>query len=626
MDKNTKKKTHIFQSEVKQLLHLMIHSLYSNKEIFLREVISNASDAIEKLRFSKLSSPENFSNLISPGKIQISLNKSEKTITISDNGIGMTKKEIINNLGIIAQSGTKNFLKNLKKNNTQKNDFIGKFGVGFYSIFIVAEKVAVYTRHANIHNNLGILWESEGKGTYTIQEIPLKEIGTQIILYLKDTEKEFLEEWKIKQIVKKYSDHISIPIEISKYDEKTKTISWEKINKAQSLWTLPKTNITKKEYQEFYSYLTQDTEKPLIWTHNIIEGSQSYINLMYIPKKTTWDMWNRENKHGLKLYVKNVYIMDDATQFLPNYLRFVKGIIDSQDLPLNVSREILQNNELTKNLKKTLTKRILTLLTKLQDQDQKKYQEFWNNFGIILKEGIAEDTENKDIISNLLRFNSLKISQKIQTVSLNDYLKNFKENQEKIYFLTADSFDSALNSPHLEIFKENNIDVLLLSDRVDEWMMNYLLEFKNKKFQSISKTDITLEKFLKSKPILPEKINQKYSLFIQKIKEILDNKVKDVRITNRLTNTPVIVLTDSNDMSTQMSKLFVAAGQQVPTIKYILEINMEHKLIKKILKIQEKEKLSIWIEMLFEQAILAEKGNLENPNNFIKKINKLLTI
>ncbi|CUR53287.1 molecular chaperone HtpG [Buchnera aphidicola] len=623
MDQKTKK-THVFQSEVKQLLHLMIHSLYSNKEIFLREVISNSSDAIEKLRFSQLSHPDQYKKLINPFKIQISLDKKNHTITVIDNGIGMTKDEIINNLGTIAKSGTKNFLEKLQKNKKEKNDFIGQFGVGFYSTFIVAKKVSVYTRHANLKNKQGLLWESEGKGTYTLEEIPIQEIGTQIILHLKSTEHEFLEEWKIKNIVSKYSDHISIPIEISKYDEKKKIISWDQINKAKAIWTIPKKNITKKEYQEFYTYLTKDIEKPLTWIHNIIEGSQEYISLMYIPQKSTWDMWNRENKHGLKLYVKNVYVMDDATQFLPNYLRFVKGIIDSQDLPLNISREILQDNPLIKNLRKILTKRILMSLTTLQEKEPKKYQKFWNNFGIILKEGIAEDTENKNIISNLLRFSSLHMPQKEQNLSLKNYLKNFVSNQEKIYFLTSESYEASLNSPHLEIFKENKIDVLLLSDRVDEWMMNYLLEFENKKFQSISKTDLSLEKMITPKKNITPENNQQYTSFIEKTKNILKEKVKDVRITHRLTNTPVIVVTDSNDMSTQMAKLFTAAGQTVPAIKYILEINMQHPLIQKIINIKSEKNILIWIEMLFEQAILVEKGNLENPNNFIQKINQLL--
>ncbi|WP_075432109.1 molecular chaperone HtpG [Buchnera aphidicola] len=620
---NEIKKKYTFQSEVKQLLHLMIHSLYSNKEIFLRELISNASDAIEKLRFQIISHPKQLINQESISKIQITINKNEKTLSIYDNGIGMTYNETINNLGTIAQSGTKSFLKKINQNNKEKNDLIGKFGVGFYSSFIIAKKVSVYTKHAQESSDLGILWESEGKGDYTIQKIKLKEYGTKVVLYIKDTEEEFLESWNIKNIVKKYSDHISIPVEIENYDEKNKVISWEKINQAQAIWTKNKKDISKKSYQEFYKYITHDTKNPLLWSHNKVEGNQEYTSLLYIPKKATWDMWHRENKHGLKLYVKHVYIMDDAVQFLPNYLRFVKGIIDSQDLPLNISREILQDNKITQSLRKSLTRRILTILNNLSETDDIKYQKFWNTFGLVLKEGLAEDSINQKQISNLLRFTSLRTKKQEQTLSLKKYLKDMLKEQEKIYFITADSYNSALNSPHLEIFQNKNIDVLLLSDRVDEWMMNYLPEYQGKKFQSVSKSDLSLEKLIKKEKIGTDKNEQKSNIFIEKIKNILGNRVKDVRVTHRLINTPVMVLTDSNDMSTQMAKLFSAAGQPVPEIKYLLEINLTHPLIEKIKKIDNIETLSMWIEMLFEQAIFAEKGTLENPHTFINRINKL---
>lgn len=625
MDTNSKK-THIFQSEVKQLLNLMIHSLYSNKEIFLRELISNSSDAIEKLRFENLSHPKKFINCQKESKIQISINKNDKTLSIYDNGIGMTYDEIIQNLGTIAKSGTKSFLNNLNTSLKDKNDLIGKFGVGFYSSFIIAKKVSVYTKHAQEKSDNGSLWESNGQGEYTIQKTKLKEHGTKIVLYIKKKEEEFLELWNIKNIIKKYSDHISIPVEIENYDEKSKTISWEKVNQAQALWTKNKKDISISTYEEFYKYITHDSEKPLIWSHNKVEGKQEYTSLLYIPTKATWDMWHRENKHGLKLYVKHIYIMDDAAQFLPNYLRFVKGIIDSDDLPLNISREILQDNNVIKSLKKSLTKRILNLLDNLSKNDVKKYQNFWNSFGLVLKEGLAEDSINQKQIAKLLRFSSIHTQKKEQTLSLKKYIKNMVEDQDKIYFITSDSHDSALNSPHLEIFKEKNIDVLLLSDRVDEWMMNYLPEFKNKKFQSVSKSDISIEKFIKKDNKILEKKDKDINLFIEKIKKILKNKVKDVRITHRLVNTPVMVLTDTNDMSTQMAKLFSAAGQPIPEIKYLLEINIKHNLIKKIKKINKEEELSIWINMLFEQAILAEKGSLENPHIFINRINQLFLL
>ncbi|ABJ90760.1 molecular chaperone HtpG [Buchnera aphidicola] len=617
---NKNKITHTFQSEVKELLHLMIHSLYSNKEIFLRELISNASDAIEKIRFEKLYSLKKYrENLYTP-KIKISIKKDEKKIIISDNGIGMTYKEVIKNLGTIAKSGTKSFLNKIQNiEKKEKNDFIGQFGVGFYSSFIVSNSVSVYTRHAKEKKNIGTLWISEGKGKYSVEKISKEEHGTIVELSLKSSEKEFLEIWKIKNIIKKYSDHISIPIEIENYDEKTKTISWEKINKAQALWTINKNNITKKKYQDFYKYLTNDSEKPLLWSHNKVEGTQEYINLLYIPKKATWDIWHQENKHGLKLYVKHVFIMDEATQFLPNYLRFVKGIIDSQDLPLNISREILQDSSITHILRKSLTKRILNILNNLSENNIKKYQKFWNVFGIIIKEGIAEDSENKTILSNLLRFSSIKKGNIEQTLSLNEYIKNMKKNQKKIYFITSDSYKSALNSPNLEIFKENDIDVLILSEKIDEWMMNYLTEFNNIKFQSVSKLDDTIDSLLLKKNVSNEK--NTFNEFIEKTKKILKNKVKDVKITYRLKNTPAIVLTDTNDMSTQMAKIFSAAGQPIPKIKYILEINPLHPLIKKIEKIKNEKDFSNWIKIIFDQSILSEKGSLENPHKFIQRIN-----
>lgn len=620
-----KKNTYQFKSEVKQLLNLVINSLYSNKEIFLRELISNASDAIEKLRFNRLINSKQYVSQEEVFKIKISINKKEKTISISDNGIGMKYDEVINNLGTIAKSGTKSFLKKIKENGTiSQTDFIGQFGVGFYSSFIVAEKVSVYTKYATEKTNIGTLWESNGLGDYNIQEIEKKEYGTTIILSIKDQEKEFLENWKIQQIIKKYSDHIITPIEIENYNKKTNTISWEQINQAKAIWVKSKLDIQKKEYEEFYSYISNDSEKPLIWSHNKVEGTNEYISLLYIPRKATWDMWQRENKHGLKLYVKHVYIMDDATQFLPNYLRFIKGIVDSQDLPLNISREILQNNYITKSLKKSLTKRVLNILVNLAEKDEKKYKIFWNAFGLILKEGLAEDINNQKILSNLLRFNSLKYQEKEKTISLIEYVNSMVENQQKIYFITAENFISAINSPHLEFFKENNIDVLLLTDRVDEWMMNYLPEFQGKKFQSVNKSDTSLEEIVKKNKIEVNKTPKELEKFIEKIKNILKDRIKDVKITYRLKETPIVAITDTNDMSTQMAKLFQNAGQPVPKIKYILEINPNHELIQKIQNIDSEKELLPWIEVLFEEAILSEQGSLENPHLFIKRINKLL--
>lgn len=612
-----------FQSEVKQLLHLMIHSLYSNKEIFLRELISNSSDAIDKLRFESISSPELYENN-SNMKIHLSINKAQRTLTISDNGIGMTKQDTIDNLGTIAKSGTKSFLQSLEKNQNNKNELIGEFGVGFYSSFIVSEKVSVRTRFAGIKSNKGTLWESSGQGEYQITDILKKTRGTEITLFLKKEEEEFLEIWRIKNIISKYSDHITVPVYIQNYDEKNKTYFWEQINKAKALWTLNKSSITDEEYQDFYKHITNDQNNPLVWSHNRVEGNQEYISLLYVPEKSAWDIWNRDNKHGLKLYVKRVYIMDNSQEFLPNYLRFIRGLIDSSNLPLNVSREILQDNSITKNLKKALIKRSLSMLDKLAKDNDEKYQVFWDQFGLVLKEGPAEDNENLSRIANLLRFTSIKSNSFKQQLSLKKYIDQMDKKQEKIYYITADSYESAKNSPHLELFKKNNIDVLLLSDRIDEWMMNYLVEFEGKKFQSISKEDISLNKLTEEKKIKNQELPNEMIDFLKKAKKILGDKVKDVRLTYRLTHTPCVLLSDSNEMTTQMAKLFSAAGQSVPELKYIFEINPNHVLIKKICLISDENEFNEWIELLLEQALLAEKGNLENPHQFISRMNKLL--
>ncbi|QCI22916.1 molecular chaperone HtpG [Buchnera aphidicola] len=621
--KTEKKEVYNFQSEVKQLLHLMIHSLYSNKEIFLRELISNASDAIDKLRFESISSPELYENN-SDLKIQISINKAQKTLTISDNGIGMTKQDAIENLGTIAKSGTKSFLQSLEKKQNKKNELIGEFGVGFYSSFIVSEKVLVRTRFAGSQSNEGTLWESSGEGEYNITKIIKKTRGTEITLFLKKEEEEFLEIWRIKSIISKYSDHITVPIHIQNYDEKNKTYFWEQTNKAKALWTLNKSSITENDYKDFYKHLTNDQNNPLVWSHNHVEGNQEYISLLYIPEKAAWDIWNRDNKHGLKLYVKRVYIMDNSQAFLPNYLRFIRGLVDSSDLPLNISREILQDNSITEKLRKALIKRSLNMLEKLAQDTSKKYQIFWNQFGLILKEGPAEDHENLDKIANLLRFASVKNNSSEQNMSLKEYISGMNEKQEKIYYITADSYASAKNSPHLELFKKNNIDVLLLSDRIDEWMMNYLTEFSGKKFQSISKEDASLNKITKEKKIKNNEVSTEIVDFLKKVKKILGNKVKDVRLTHRLTQTPCVLLSDSAEMTTQMAKLFSAAGQPVPELKYIFEINPEHILIKKISSINNENELNIWVKLLLDQALLAEKGNLENPHKFISRMNQLL--
>ncbi|XRX43325.1 MAG: molecular chaperone HtpG [Buchnera aphidicola (Tetraneura sorini)] len=619
-----KKENYKFQSESKQLLNLMINSLYSNKEIFFRELISNAADAIEKLHFLSISNSKLYEN-DSKTKIQITVSKTNKSITISDNGIGMTKQEVIENLGTIAKSGTKNFLKSINKiAEKENNQLIGKFGVGFYSSFIVSKKVIIRTRKANISTKNGVIWESEGKGEFTVNDCIKKNRGTSVTLYLKENETSFLESQKIKNIINKYTDHISIPIEIQKYDKKNKIYSWKKINTATSLWTLKKSEISDEDYKNFYKEITNDIHEPISWIHNRVEGKLEYINLLYIPSKAPWDIWNKENKSGLKLYVKKIFIMEEIKQFLPNYLRFVKGIIDTNDLPLNVSREILQENKIIKILKKSITKKILKNLQNLEKTNPEKYITFWNEFGSVFKEGPAEDTENKEIISNLLKFSSISTKNNNKKISLQNYLNNMIEQQEKIFYITADSYDSAYDNPHLELFKKKGIDVLILTDRIDEWMMNYLTEFQGKKFQSVSISDSSINKLTEENKKDNININDNDSLkFIKKIKEILGTKVKDVRLTYRLTETPSIVLTESNEMSTQMQKLFLAAGQNVNPIKYILEINPNHKLIKKIKSIKDDKLFKNWVELLLEQALLAERGNLENPNNFIKLMNNL---
>ncbi|MFT8229713.1 MAG: molecular chaperone HtpG [Enterobacterales bacterium] len=630
MKNKIKKESYNFKSEVKNLLHLMIHSLYSNKEIFLRELISNASDASEKLRFQAITKPDLYEN-DSILRIRLSYNKDERTITLDDNGIGMSRSEVINNLGTIAQSGTKDFLKNFNSNNVKDANMIGQFGVGFYSSFIVSDKVTVFTRLAGEDINKGVCWESTGEGDYTVKYITKKYRGTKIVLHIRENANEFLDDWKLKNIIKKYSDHIELPVELlvnTKKDKKN-VLTWEQINKAKALWTRKKSDISLEEYKEFYKHISHDNNDPLTWIHNHVEGTQEYINLIYIPQKTSWDIWNREYKHGLKLYINRIFIMDDAEQFLPNYLRFAKGIIDSNDLPLNISRELLQDSVITNTLKNAITKKILTQLENLAKNNSKNYQIFWKSFSLIFKEGPAEDIKNRHTISKLLRFSSTHCNNSNQIVSLDEYCKRMIKNQDKIFFLTSDSYISAKNSPHLEVFKKNNIEVLLLSDRIDEWMMGYLTDFNGKLFQSVSKSDTSsFDNLIKNNLKEKEKkdIKQNLNSLVQRVKSYLSNRVKDVKITYRLTDTPAIVTTDNNDMTTQMAKLFSATGQSTPEIKYIFELNPEHILVKKINDIHEDNIFNKWIDLLLDQALLIEKGSLEDPNKFIKCINDLLSI
>ncbi|WP_187181532.1 molecular chaperone HtpG [Serratia nevei] len=612
-----------FQSEVKQLLHLMIHSLYSNKEIFLRELISNASDAADKLRFRALSAPELYAG-DGELRVRLSFDKEQRTLTIADNGIGMCREEVIENLGTIAKSGTKAFLESIGSDQAKDSQLIGQFGVGFYSAFIVADKVTVRTRAAGAADDEGVFWESAGEGDYTIADITKETRGTEITLHLREGEDEYLDAWRLRSVIGKYSDHIALPVEIESKNEEDDTVTWEKINKAQALWTRSKADVTDEEYKEFYKHIAHDFTDPLSWSHNRVEGKQEYTSLLYIPAQAPWDMWNRDHKHGLKLYVQRVFIMDDAEQFMPNYLRFVRGLVDSNDLPLNVSREILQDSRVTQNLRGALTKRVLQMLDKLAKDDAEGYQKFWQQFGLVLKEGPAEDNGNQEAIAKLLRFASTHGDSSAQTVSLEEYVGRMAEGQEKIYYITADSYAAAKSSPHLELFRKKGIEVLLLSDRIDEWMMSYLTEFDGKPFQSVSKADETLDK-LADETEEQKAAEKQLEPFIERVKTLLGERVKDVRLTHRLTDTPAIVVTDADEMSTQMAKLFAAAGQQAPEVKYIFELNPEHALVKRASDVGDNEHFAEWIDLLLDQALLAERGTLEDPNLFIRRMNKLLS-
>ncbi|MDG6791958.1 molecular chaperone HtpG [Glaesserella parasuis] len=625
---STNQETRGFQSEVKQLLQLMIHSLYSNKEIFLRELISNASDAADKLRFKALSQPELYEG-DGELRVRISIDEALGTITISDNGIGMSREQVIDHLGTIAKSGTKEFLNALGSDQAKDSQLIGQFGVGFYSSFIVADKVTVRTRAAGSDASQGVLWESAGEGDYTVADIEKAGRGTDVILHLRDDEKEFLSEWRLRDIIGKYSDHIGLAVEIQtkEYDDEGKETGtkWEKINKAQALWTRSKNEISDEEYKEFYKHISHDFADPLIWAHNKVEGKQEYTSLLYVPSKAPWDLFQREQKHGLKLYVQRVFIMDDAEVFMPNYLRFMRGLLDTNDLPLNVSREILQENKVTQSLRTALTKRSLQMLEKLAKDNIEQYQQFWNAFGLVLKEGVGEDFANKNQVAALVRFASTHTDSSEQAVSLSDYIARMKEGQKAIYFLTADSYQAAKNSPHLELFNKKGIEVLLLSDRIDEWFISHLTEFDGKPLQSITKSDLDLGDLADKEEEETQKAQEaEFASFLERAKGYLGERVKKVVLTHRLTDTAAVVSTDSDEMTTQMAKLFAAMGQQAPEVKYTFELNPEHSMVKRMADIADEAEFNDWIELLFEQALLAERGTLENPTAFIKRMNKLL--
>ncbi|HJW02064.1 MAG TPA: molecular chaperone HtpG [Azospira sp.] len=626
------KETLGFQAEVKQLLQLMIHSLYSNKEIFLRELVSNASDACDKLRFEALNNNGLYGD-DSELKIRLSFDKAARTLTISDNGIGLSREEAVAHLGTIAKSGTKEFFASLSGDAQKDAHLIGQFGVGFYSAFIVADKVTVVSRRAGLEHNQAVKWESEGAGDYSVEMVEKAGRGTDVILHLKDGEDDFLNAWKIKSIIRKYSDHITLPIVMKqeKWDEEKKeqvlTDEDETVNQANALWARPKSDITEEQYQEFYKHVAHDFENPLGWIHAKVEGKQEYTQLLYIPARAPFDMWDRNARHGVKLYVKRVFIMDDAEQLMPLYMRFVRGVVDSADLPLNVSREILQQSKDIETIRGGCVKKVLSLLEGMADSDdaaeKEKYAGFWKEFGNVLKEGVGEDFANKERIAKLLRFASTHHDTTDQTVSLADYVSRMKEGQEKIYYVTAETFLAAKNSPHLEIFRKKGIEVLLLSDRVDEWVVGHLTEFDGKQLQSVAKGGLDLGKLEdEAEKKEQEKEAGEYKDLTDKVKQALEARVKDVRITHRLTDSPSCLVADEHDLSGNLARMLKAAGQKAPESKPILEINPHHPAVQRLK--YEEARFDDWANLLFEQAQLAEGGQLEDPAGFVKRINDLM--
>ncbi|HEY9210301.1 MAG TPA: molecular chaperone HtpG [Methylotenera sp.] len=621
------KESMAFQAEVKQLLQLMIHSLYSNKEIVLRELISNASDAADKLRFEALANGALYEN-DSELKIRIAFDKEARTLTIADNGIGMSRDEVISHIGTIAKSGTKEFFSALTGDQAKDANLIGQFGVGFYSAFIIADKVTLTTRRAGATE--AVRWESAGEGDYTLEDADKVSRGTEIVLHLREGEDEFLNDWKLKSIIRKYSDHIMLPIVMKKTEWKdgaeVATDEDETVNKASALWARSKNDITEEEYQEFYKHVSHDFENPLAYTHSRVEGKQEYISLLYIPGKAPFDLYDRERSHGIKLYVKRVFIMEDAEKLMPQYLRFVRGVIDTSDLPLNVSREILQSSRDVEAIKAGSVKKVLSLLEDMAENKPEDYAKFYKEFGRVLKEGPGEDFANKEKIAGLLRFASTKADTDVQEVSLKDYISRMQLEQDVIYYITADSFAAAQHSPHLEIFRKKGIEVLLMSDRVDEWLLGSLTEFEGKKLQSIAKGDLDLGKLeSETEKEIQKKIEEEAKTLVEKIKQSLGEQVKDVRVTHRLTDSPACLVSDEHDLSGNLARILKSAGQKAPETKPILEINPTHKLVKRIEAESADDVFTDLAHVLFDQALLAEGGMLEDPASFVKRMNSLIS-
>ncbi|MFL1524495.1 molecular chaperone HtpG [Pseudomonas sp. O230] len=629
MSVETQKETLGFQTEVKQLLHLMIHSLYSNKEIFLRELISNASDAVDKLRFEALSKPE----LLEGGaelKIRVSFDKDAKTVTLEDNGIGMSREDAITHLGTIAKSGTADFMKHLSGDQKKDSHLIGQFGVGFYSAFIVADKVDVFSRRAGAAASEGVHWSSKGEGDFEVATVEKAERGTRIVLHLKSAEDEFADGWRLRNIIKKYSDHIALPIELPKEvaaveGEEKPAVEWETVNRASALWTRPRTEIKDEEYQEFYKHIAHDYENPLSWSHNKVEGKLEYSSLLYVPTRAPFDLYQREAPKGLKLYVQRVFVMDQAESFLPLYLRFIKGVVDSNDLSLNVSREILQKDPIIDSMKSALTKRVLDMLEKLAKNEPEQYKGFWKNFGQVMKEGPAEDFANKEKIAGLLRFASTQGEEGEQVVGLADYLARAKEGQDKIYYLTGETYAQVKNSPHLEVFRKKGIEVLLLTDRIDEWLMSYLSDFDGKSFVDVARGDLDLGNLdsEEDKKAAEEVAKSKEGL-VERLKAALGDSVAEVRVSHRLTDSPAILAIGEQDLGLQMRQILEASGQKVPDSKPIFEFNPAHPLIEKLDNEQSDERFGDLSHILFDQAALAAGDSLKDPAAYVRRLNKLL--
>ena len=626
------KETLGFQAEVKQLLNLMIHSLYSNKEIFLRELISNASDACDKLRFEALNNPSLYGD-DGELKIRLSFDQEARTLTVSDNGIGLTRDEAIEHLGTIAKSGTREFFSSLTGDQAKDAHLIGQFGVGFYSSYIVADKVTVISRRAGVEAGQAVRWESAGEGEFTVEMVDKAGRGTDVVLHLREGEDDFLSGWKLRQIVRKYSDHITLPILMKqeKWDEEKKaqveTDEDETVNQASALWARPKSEISDEQYKEFYKHVAHDFEDPLAYVHAKVEGKQEYTQLLYVPQRAPFDLWDRNARHGVKLYVRRVFIMDDAEQLMPLYLRFVRGVVDSNDLPLNVSREILQESKDIETIRGGCVKKVLSLLEGLADSEdaaeKEKYATFWKEFGRVLKEGVGEDFANKERIAKLLRFASTHTDTPDETVALADYVSRMKEGQEKIYFVTAETFTAARNSPHLEIFRKKGIEVLLLSDRVDEWVTGYLTEFDGKPLQSVAKGGLDLGQLEdEAEKKEAEQAADEYKELLEKVKASLGEKVKDVRVTHRLTDSPSCIVADEHDMGGNLARILKAAGQKAPEMKPILEINPRHPAVQRLK--YEEARFDDWANLLLEQATLAEGGTLDDPAGFVKRINELM--